>query len=437
MENSQTFVTDFRNSSAYIYAHRKQTFVIYFGGEILLEDFSSFIHDFALLNSLGIRLVLIYGIRPQIEAQLKENHLESQFKQHLRITDADCLERVKKIAGLVRVEIEALLSMGLANSPMAGTKIKVASGNFVTAKPLGVIDGVDFGYTGQVRKIDATAISQLLKHDNVVLISPLGYSSTGEVFSLGAAELAAEVACALKAKKLIFLTEESCCQPNSQDAIRQMTTEEALAFLTSQPHINGDKINTMNAAIQSCQHGVERVHLINRHHEGALLLELFTRDGIGTLISSTAFENLRAATLTDIGGILALIEPLEKQGKLVKRSKEKLEMQINDYIVIERDGLIIGCTALHVLEQHKIAEIACLAVHAEYEKQGIGQRLFESLIKKSQQQGLKRLFLLSTQTTHWFMERGFQLSSLESLPQSVQSYYNPRRNSKILSKDLF
>ncbi|MCK5925813.1 MAG: amino-acid N-acetyltransferase, partial [Methylococcales bacterium] len=338
MHNPDRFVDWFRHSAPYIHAHRNRTFVIFLGGEAVRENVSGLIHDVALLKSLGIRLVLVHGIRPQIDFYLTQRGLSSTFENNVRITSKACLECVKEAAGTVRIEIEALLSMGLANSPMAGAKIKVASGNVVVAKPLGIIDGVDYAYTGVVRRIDTAAIHQQLDQNNVVLISPVGYSPSGEVFNLVAEDLAAEIACALTAEKLILLTENDCLLPKTNQVIQQMTTVEAQNFLTQTKNINVGVIHNLEVAIHSCQQGVLRVHLINRRQEGALLLELFTRDGFGTLISSAPFELLRHATLDDIGGILELIVPLENQGKLVKRSREKLEMEINDYSVIERDG---------------------------------------------------------------------------------------------------
>ncbi len=347
-KSQQSFVNWFRNSSPYIHAHRKRTFVISFEGEAIQSpDFAHHVHDFALLNSLGIRLVLVHGIRPQIEERLLELNLESQFHQHLRITDTKALEYVKEAAGLVRVEIEARLSLGLANSPMAGAKIRVISGNFVTAKPLGVIDGVDFLHTGVVRSIDSEAIHAQLNQHNVVLISPIGYSPSGEVFNLSAEQVATEVAIALQAEKLILLTEQDCTDPLQNLVVPQMTTYEAEIFLTQHATLAHAIRRPILAAITACKAGIERVHLINRHYDGALLLELFSRDGIGTLVSSDPFESIRTATLKDIGGILELIKPLEQQGILVKRDREKLEMEISDYIIIERDGMIIACMALH------------------------------------------------------------------------------------------
>lgn len=437
MDTPKSFVSWFRNSSPYIHAHRNKTFVISFGGEaVLADDFDHHVHDFALLNSLGIRLVLVHGIRPQIDQRLAKLDIPARFHNNLRITDDVALQCVKEAAGLVRVEIEALLSMGLANSPMAGAQIKVASGNFVTAKPIGVIDGIDYCHTGEVRRIDSPAIHQQLDQDNVVLISPIGYSPSGEVFNLSAEQVATAVAIALKAEKLVLLTEQNCSDPENGEQIQQMTTAEADIFLHRHPDISTNISLPLKAAIQGCQAGIDRVHLINRAIDGALLLELFSRDGIGTLVSSTAFEELRPATLNDIGGILELIKPLEQQGKLAKRSREKIEMEISDYIVIERDGLIIGCMALHPDLQGRFGAIACLAVHSDYRGGHRGNRMLEYVYRRAAELKLKKLFVLSTQTMHWFIERGFQAASLGDLPDQLKALYNPQRNSKVLSKDM-
>ncbi|WP_411728192.1 amino-acid N-acetyltransferase [Methyloglobulus sp.] len=435
MELQNSFVSWFRNSSPYIHAHRNKTFVVSFGGEaVLAEDFDHHVHDFALLSSLGIRLVLVHGIRPQIDQRLNRLNAPARFHHNLRITDDLALQCAKEAAGLVRVEIEALLSMGLANSPMADSGLKVASGNFVTAKPLGVIDGVDYCHTGEVRRIDSNAIQQQLEQKNVVLISPIGYSPSGEVFNLSAEQVATAVAISLNAEKLVLLTEQSFQNPNNNQPIRQITTDEANLFLQKYPNTPDTLALPLKAAIQSCQSGVKRVHLIDRTLDGALLLELFSRDGIGTLISSTPFEALRPATLNDIGGILELIKPLEQQGKLAKRSREKIEMEIADYIVLERDGLITGCMALHPDEQGQFGAIACLAVHPDYQGSARGQRMFDYVNQKAKQLKLKKLFVLSTQTAHWFIERGFQPSTIANLPEPLKVHYNPERNSKVLCK---
>jgi len=435
MQQQSTFVSWFRNSSPYIHAHRNRTFVIFFSGVAVTEpDFDNLIHDFALLKSLGVRLVLVHGIRTQIDERVLEQGDTPKFHHHLRITDATTLQYVKQAAGLVRIEVEALLSMGVSGSPMAGAKIRVASGNFVTAKPLGVLDGIDYCYTGKVRRIDSQGIHQQLDQNNVVLISPIGYSPSGEVFNLSAEEVATEVAIALQAEKLILLTEQACVSPQDQQPIQQLTTAQANELLQQTPTLSEIIARSLRAAIQSCQQGVQRAHLINRHVDGALLLELFTRDGIGTLISSTAFETIRTATLDDIGGILELIKPLEQQGKLAKRSREKIEMEISDYVVIERDGLIIGCIALHADLPGQFGAIACLAVHPDYQGGARAKRMLEFVYDKAKQLQLNTLFVLSTQTMHWFIEQGFLPTDLQHLPEALRLLYNPARNSKILYK---
>lgn len=437
MNTTTSFVNWFRDSSPYIHAHRNRTFVIYFGGEAVLDEtLHNLIHDFALLNSLGIRLVLVHGIRPQIDQCLEKQHEQSsKFHQQLRITDKIALQSVKESAGLVRVEIESLLSLGLANSPMAGAKIRVISGNFVTAQPLGVLNGIDYQYTGKVRRIDSTAIDQQLDLGHVVLISPIGYSPSGDLFNLSAEQLATDIAVALQAEKLILMTEQSC-QTTPGQLIAQMTTEETQQFIKQETQLTPSTKYALQSAIYGCQSGVKRVHILNRKIDGALLIELFSRDGIGTLISSTAFERLRPASLSDIQGILELIKPLEQQGFLIARSQEHLEININDYIVIERDGLIIGCTALHQITHSNAGLIACLAIHPDYQKSARGNQLLEQVMIKARQLSMQQLFAMSTQTMHWFKERGFQESSFHELPTDLQKNYNQARNAKVLKKSV-
>ena len=435
MDLQNSFVSWFRNSSPYIHAHRNKTFVISFGGEAVLDaDFDHHVHDFALLSSLGIRLVLVHGIRPQVDLRLSRLNTPARFHRNLRVTDDIALQCTKEAAGLVRVEIEALLSMGLANSPMAGSDLKISSGNFVTAKPLGVIDGIDYCHTGEVRRIDNKAIEEHLEQKNVVLISPIGYSPSGEIFNLSAEQVATAVAISLQAEKLILLTEQNLQNPETKQPIRQMTTDETAQFLNDYPDTPDSLAMPLKAAIQSCQAGVNRVHLIDRTVDGVLLQELFSRDGVGTLISSTPFESLRPATLNDIGGVIELIKPLEQQGKLAKRSRERVEMEIADYLVLERDGLIIGCLALHVHQQARVGTLACLAVHPNYQGSARGQRMFATACQKAKQLNLNKLFVLSTQTAHWFIERGFEQASITDLPEPLRALYNPERNSKVLCK---
>jgi amino-acid N-acetyltransferase len=430
------FVRWFRDSSPYIHAHRGRTFVVSFGGEALADGlFDNLVHDFALLNSLGVKLVLVHGARPQVEQRLKLRGGQMHYVDGLRVTDAQALECVKEAAGTVRVEIEALLSMGLAHSPMAGARIRVTSGNFVVARPLGVRGGVDFGHTGEVRRVDVDGIRGKLDQGEVVLLSPIGYSPTGEVFNLGAEEVAVAVAAALRADKLLLLTEQDCRRPDDGSPIRQLTTAEAEALLKSSA-LAEDAAAHLKAAVNACLRGVRRAHLLNRRTDGAALLELFTRDGVGTLVSLSPFETLRQAEVKDVAGILELIKPLEKKGVLVKRSREHLETEVHDYSVIERDGMILGCAALHPYPEQAMGELACLALHADYRGENRGDRLLEHIEAKARGLGLTKLFALTTQTAHWFREHGFEPAAVADLPPTRQASYNPRRNSKILLKRL-
>jgi amino-acid N-acetyltransferase len=433
----KTFVHGFRNAAPYINTFRGRTFIVCFGGEaVQSSNFAHLIHDIALLNSLGIRLVLAHGARPQIEQRLKERDAEIHYVSGLRVTDDTALECVKEAAGTVRMEIEALLSMGLANSPMAGAGIRVTSGNFVTARPLGIRDGVDYCHTGEVRRVDSSGINKLLDDGAIVLISPMGYSPTGEIFNLSAEDVAATAAIALKADKLIFLIEDTGLRDNQKNLIRELSLSDAERMLADRDHIPDVKSDYLSNAMHVCKKGIHRVHIIDRHIDGALLLELFTRDGIGTLVTGDLFEGMRSATIDDVGGILDIITPLEQEGILVRRSRELLEMEINRFSIVERDGLIIGCAALYPYPDEQVAELACLVVTDEYRSAGRGDRLLEYIERKATDMGIKKIFVLTTRTAHWFQERGFVNSTVEALPVQRQTMYNYQRKSKVYIKEL-
>lgn len=429
------FVHWFRQSSPYIHAFRGRTFVIAFdGAAVATDNFDSLIHDVALLNSLGIRLVLVHGARPQIEQRLNEAEASIDYAEGLRITNDAALACVKEAAGRVRFEIEALLSMGVANSPMAGARIKVSSGNFVTAKPLGVRNGIDYLHTGEVRRVDTAAIQQQLDNNSIVLLSPIGYSPTGEVFNLTANEVASATAIALNADKLIFLTEgDGLWDRSASQRIRELTLGEAQSLVQKQ---GDDEWQYTSHTIRACMQGVPRCHLIGRHIDGGLLLELFSRDGVGTLVSAESYEGTRQATIEDVGGILELIKPLETQGILVKRSREQLELEIDHFTVIERDNTIIACGALYPFANDNIAELACLAIHPDYQGGGRGEALLAQLERNAQTTGIQRLFVLTTLTLQWFQEMGYAPAKIEDLPVEKQTMYNYQRKSKVFIKAL-
>ena len=435
-KNNTDFVCWFRQSSPYIHAHRGKVFVLSFGGEVLTDEgFANLIHDIALLKGLGIRLVLVPGARPQIERQLAARGAKLQLAGGLRVTDDDALACVKEANGAVRVEIEALLSMGLANSPMAGIRIRVASGNFVTAKPLGVIDGIDYQHTGEVRRVDVEALRNVLDTDSIALVPALGYSPTGEVFNLSAPDVAGAIATALGADKLIFLT-ESRLKDGRGRLVSSMVPREVDQCLARRKRIPEDQARVMHNAAAACRAGVNRVHILDRHRDGILLAELFTRDGAGTLVTAEPYELTRTARIDDVGGILELIEPMEAAGALVKRSRELLEQEIRQFSVIERDGAVIACAALYPFPKERMAELACVAVHPDYRGDGRGDSLLAHLEEISRSMEIDRLFVLSTRTAHWFRERGFQIAPVDQLPKRRRDLYNWRRGSKVFVKPL-
>lgn len=427
----------FRSAAPYIHAHRGRTFVLAFGGEAIEDPgFPGLIHDLALLSNLGVRVVLVHGARPQIEARLRASGTKLHYVNGLRVTDAKAMQSVTAGTATARAEIEARLSMSIADTPMSGMRLTVAGGNHVIAKPLGVRDGVDYQHTGEVRRIETHAIRSQLDLGHLVLISPLGYSPTGEIFNLSSADVATAVACALRADKLIFL--EECSGPRNarRQPLRQLSLAEAQTLLASKRQVKDEIRQHLRGAIDACLSGVRRAHLIDRHIDGALLLELYTRDGIGTLITASGYEHLRAASIDDVSGILSLIAPLESEGILVRRSREQLELEINHFSVVERDGLIIACAGLYGFHEEGLGELACLVVHPDYRHKGHGDSLLNHIEQQAREQGLNNLFVLTTRTAHWFRERGFQPGHLDHLPLTRRALYNYQRNSRIFIKAL-
>jgi amino-acid N-acetyltransferase len=437
--DNQSFIDCFRNAAPYIRAHHSKTFVLQIGGDVVAsESFTHLIHDLALLNSLAVKLVIVFGARPQIDALLKERNITPEYNGALRVTDEASLSSVKQAVGDIKIQIEALLSMGLPNSPMADSSFNVASGNYVTGRPYGVVNGIDLELTGKVRSVEKETINARLDAGDIVLISPLGYSVTGEIFNLSSIEVAAQVAIDLSADKFILLNTKSVLKNNEGEVIRQLTCDEAKSRLNPDTahQIDETPSTALALGIKACEAGVKRVHYIDQSIDGGVLQELFTRDGVGTLLSRTPFDTIQQATANDIGGILELIEPLEEQGVLVKRSREKIEAEIEDYIVLVRDGSIIACAALHEYEEEKVAEIACMVVHPDYQKQAKGELLYELIEALAIKENIETLFLLTTQTVHWFIEKGFTEASIEELPVEKKTLYNYQRNAKILIKNL-
>jgi len=430
------FISWFRAVAPYFHAFRGKTFVIAFGGEIFVEGrFVELAHDINLLHSAGIRVVLVHGSRPQIEAQLKRRKARSRYAKGLRITDPVALECVKEAVGLLRVEIDALLSLGLPNSPMAGAAINTVSGNFITAQPIGVHDGVDFQYTGSVRKVDAQAITGCLDAGNIAIVSPVGYSPTGEVFNLAMEDVAVASATSLHAEKLVFLS-DAPVEDKEGGLLPELTALEAADLLARSNRLTDDTRLYLTHAVEAVRGGVQRAHVISRKTPGALLVELFTHDGSGTMITADKVVKLRQAAIDDAGGVLKLIEPLEEDGTLVHRGRELLEREIAQFSVIEHDGVIVGCAALYPFPGVRAGELACLVVRTDYRDAGYGERLMRQIEVQARGRKMKKLFVLTTRATHWFIERGFAETTVDALPKEKKELYNYQRRSKVLVKSL-
>ncbi len=438
-----TFVPWFRSVAPYIHAYRGKTFVVAIAGELIAAGkLSQFVQDMAILHAMGIKLVLVHGFRPQVSEQLRAKGHPERFSHGLRITDAVALDCAQEAAGQLRFEIEAAFSQGLPNTPMANATVRVVSGNFLTARPVGIVDGVDFMQSGLVRKVDAAAIRKAIDIGAVVLLSPFGFSPTGEAFNLTMEDVATSTAIALQADKLLFLTEVPGIRETPGDAESPIDTELALAdakrLLAALPGPTQptDTAFYLRHCIKACEGGVERSHILPFAVDGALLTEVYTHDGIGTMVVDEKLESLREATADDIGGILQLIEPFERDGTLVKRDRTEIERDIGHYTVIEHDGVIFGCAALYPYPEAHTGEMAALTVSENVQGQGDGERILKRIEQRAKAQGLESIFVLTTRTMHWFIKRGFAQVDADWLPEARKRKYNWDRRSQVLVKKL-
>jgi len=441
-----TFVPWFRSVAPYIHKFRNQTFVVGIAGEaIAAGKLQSLAQDLAMIQSMGVKVVLVHGFRPQVTEQLTAKGHTSRYSHGMRITDSIALDCAQEAAGQLRYEIEAAFSQGLPNTPMAGATVRVISGNFITARPVGIVDGVDFQHSGLVRKVDTAGILKTLDFGAMVLLSPVGFSPTGEAFNLAMEEVATSVAVALQADKLIFVTEIPGIriqpgQPESDD--NPIDTELPLAaaerLLSELPSANQptDTGFYLQHCVTACKNGVERSHIIPFAVDGSILLEVYVHDGIGTMVVDEKLESLREATVEDVGGILQLIEPFEKDGTLVKRSRTEIERDVGNYTVIEHDGVIFACAALYPYAEARTAEMAALTVSPQVQGQGDGEKVLKRIEQRARAAGLESIFVLTTRTTHWFLKRGFVLVDPDWLPEARKRKYNWDRKSQVLVKKL-
>ncbi|MEY3287210.1 MAG: amino-acid N-acetyltransferase [Pseudomonadota bacterium] len=438
-----TFVPWFRSVAPYIHAYRGETFVVAVAGEMIAAGkLNPFVQDLAILHAMGINIVLVHGFRPQVSEQLHAKGHPERFSNGLRITDATALDAAQEAAGQLRFEIEAAFSQGLPNTPMANATVRVISGNFLTAQPVGVVDGVDFMHSGVVRKVDAPAIRRAIDTGTIVLLSPFGFSPTGEAFNLTMENVATATAIALQADKLIFMTEVPGIREVFDDPDSAIDTELTLAdarrILSKLPTPTHptDTAFYLQHCVKACEAGVERSHILPYSVDGALLMEVYTHDGIGTMVVDEKLESLREALADDVGGILKLIEPFERDGTLVRRERHEIERDLANYTVIEHDGVIFGCAALYPYPESQTAEMAALTVSPEVQGQGDGDRLLKRIEQRARSMGLSSLFVLTTRTMHWFIKRGFRQVDPDWLPEARKRKYNWDRRSVVLVKKL-
>ena len=438
-----TFVPWFRSVAPYIHAYRGETFVVALAGEaIAAGKLNAFVQDLSILHAMGIKLVLVHGFRPQLNEQLAAKGHSSRFSHGQRITDAIALDCAQEAAGQLRFEIEAAFSQGLPNTPMANAAVRVVSGNFLTARPVGIVDGVDFMHSGVVRKVDSKAVRSALDIGAVLLMSPFGFSPTGEAFNLTMEDVATSIAIALQADKLMFVAEVPGVRENPADPESPVDTELAVADAEKLLTVLGDAAQPSDTArylqhcMKACRAGVERSHIIPFAVDGAVLMEVYTHDGIGTMVVDEKLESLREATADDVASIVRLIEPFEQDGTLVKRDRTEIERDIDNYTVIEHDGVIFGCAALYPYPEAKTAEMAALTISPQVQAQGDGERILRRVEQRAKAMGLTSLFVLTTRTMHWFIKRGFQQVDADWLPEARKRKYNWDRRSQVLVKPL-
>ncbi|MEX2961729.1 amino-acid N-acetyltransferase [Microbulbifer sp. TYP-18] len=434
MSDTNASLNWFRHAAPYINDLRGRTVVIALPGEALEHaNFRNLVHDLALLVSLGVKLVVVYGARPQVNQALAGHGRRCQFHGDIRVTDRDTLEVIKSVVGTLRFDIEAAFSQGLPDSPMARSALKVVSGNFVTARPIGVLDGEDLGWAGTVRRMETDTINLALEQGALVLLSPLGTSLTGELFNVNYLELAAEAARALQAEKLVLFRRAPQLLMDGQPLFE-------LSLVQAEQRAEALQSSALDCAIRACNAGTPRAHLLSYTQDGAMVQELFRREGAGTMIYRDSYEVVRRARITDVGGILGLIRPLEKQGILVRRPREKLEAEIDHFTLVEVDGTPVACAALYPIRDKRgeavAAEIACVAIHPDFRGNRRGAKLLHHLERQARVLGVDALYVLTTQAEHWFVEQGFTVAAVQDLPAARKSLYNIQRNSRVLQKRL-
>jgi amino-acid N-acetyltransferase len=423
-------LTDLRGILQYVPQFREKTFIISVDGAIVIdENFGNILMDIAVLRSLNIRIVLVHGASAQIRALASEQGVAASNLDGSGVTDGTTLKLALTAANRLTHEILEGLS---AND------LRAASTNAIIAHPLGILHGVDHQYTGKVERVDIELLDKLLEHDIIPVLPPLGFDGDGKTYRVNSDAIALAAAAALKASKLMFITTHDGITVRDR-IIRQMPLADLESVLMLQKSdIHPEMLSKAIHAAAACKAGVPRVHVINGGLEEGLLAEVFTNEGVGTLIYANEFQQIRRANKKDIRSILNLTKGSVESEELVKRTRSSIEKQLADYYIFEIDENPVGCVALHTYPEQRKGELACLYVSPSHENQGIGRKLIQFVENKAREAGLSELLTLSTQAFTYFQSKGgFVEGSPDELPPARREKYDQSgRNSKVLVKRL-
>jgi amino-acid N-acetyltransferase len=423
-------LTDLRGILQYVPQFRERTFVISVDGAVVTdENFGNILMDTAVLRSLNIRVVLVHGASAQIQSLAGESGVTASNLDGSGITDPGTLKLALTAANRLTHEILEGLS---AND------LRAASPNAIIAHPLGILHGVDHQLTGKVERVDVELLQKLLDNGIIPVLPPLGFDGDGKTYRVNSDSIAVAVAEALKAAKLMFITTQDGILVGNH-VIRQMPVTDLESVLALQKaEVHQAMVSKAIHAVAACKAGVPRVHVINGSVEEGLLAEVFTNEGVGTLIYGNEFQQIRRAKKKDVRSILNLTKSSVASEELVKRSRSGIEKQLGDYYIFEIDKNPVACVALHTFPEQSKAELACLYVSPAHENQGIGRKLLQFIENRARELGFEELISLSTQAFTYFQSKGgFVEGSPDDLPPSRREKYDQSgRNSKVLVKKL-
>jgi len=423
-------VSDLRGILAYIPGFREKTFVIALDGAVIADDnFPNLLIDLAVLRSLNIRLVLVHGAAHQLRQLSEQAGVPVSNADGTGITDEDTLNIALTAANRITHEILE----GLASNDL-----RACYTNAIIAHPFGIVGGVDRLYTGRVERVDTEFLNQLLEKGVIPVIAPLGFDGEGHTFRVNSDGVAMEVAEALKATKLIYVTEHATFTHDNQPLSQISVSEAEDFFKKNKGEIPPHLVSKLEHSIRACRNGVSRVHVIDGRVDEALLTEIFSTEGIGTMIYANEYQAVRRAMKKDVQAIRNLIRESVEQEEIVKRSRMDILQHLTDYYVFQIDGKVVGCVALHVQPGGELAELACLSVSNANENMGIGQKLMLFAEDAARHKGVKKIFLLSTRAFNYFQQKGsYKDGTINDLPLSRRERYEASgRNSKILVKTL-